>query len=132
MYSFGFVHPLQHRSSQNGAAPTSLTRGTGCFIFLFFLLLVVVLPAGFSAGLPVAVGVLGLQDIDGGRAGPAGVVGQPSPPAPTGALRRRLDALRRQGGRKLLRALLNTKQHSLQQANPAVVPLVGEHLLLAA
>lgn len=117
-------HTLKHCSSLSEAAPTSLTRGTGCLIFLFLLLFVVVLPAGLSASLSIAVRVLGLQDVDGGRAGPAGVVGEPPPPAPARPLRRGLDALRGQGGRKLLRAFLNTKHHNVQQRNGEVFSLM--------
>lgn len=114
--SFGFV--------SSSRAPPSLTGGTGCFIFLLLFLLVVVFPAGFSASLSVAVRVLGLQHVDGGCAGPAGVVGEPSPAAPAGPLRRGLDALRRQRSRKLLRAFLNTKQHRLQQEDREVFSLL--------
>lgn len=117
-------HPLKHCSSLNEAALPSLTRGTGCFIFLFLFLFIIVFSAGLRASLPIAVRVLRLQDVYGGRAGPAGVVREPPPAAAAGALRRGLDALGGQGSCKLLCAFLDTKRHNLQEKNREVLLLV--------
>lgn len=104
-------HKKLSKQKQKRRSQVCLTRGAWSFILFLLLFFIVVLSPSFSPCFSVTVGVLGLQHVDGGGAGPAAVVGEPASPAAPRALGRGLYPLCSEGSSKLLRSLLwNEKQ----------------------
>lgn len=94
------------QSSGVKAVVRSPTRGARSFVFFLLFFFIIVLSTCFGPSFPVTVGVLWLQHINGGGAGPAAVVGKPPSSATSWAFGGCLDPLSSEGGSELLCSLL--------------------------